>query len=220
MSSPGMPINPLTTMSGVQTPENSTLRDLQLRQQLAQGLISSAGDGSPVASPWAALNRAVSPLLGALTMRDVNKQYGALQSGENTELGALASGTGDPIAAIAASHNPLIQAMLPDLVRAKLEERMKPQALQWHPATENAYDASGHLVTAGTPESKVQIAGGTFTTDGGKTWHNIPGYVEQAGATADARAVAAAAHRAPKAPPADKNNPLGVLPPWQIHGGS
>lgn len=187
-----------------------SLRALQLKQALAQGMLQNVGDTTPVASPWAALSHVISPLLGALTMRDVNKQYGTLENGQNTELGALANGTGDPIAAIAASHNPLIRAMLPDLIQKQLEQRLAPPPpLQWHAPTENAYDAKGNLVHQGTPEVKappvrnVQQGGVEITQemqpDG--TWKELGRGPKWDPTT-------------PKTPPADKMNPLGIKTPW------
>lgn len=98
---------------------NPQLEKLKLKHQLALAMLKDAGDTSAVASPWQALSRAISPLIGALSERSVNKEYGGLSEQANPELAALAQ-SDNPLAAISASKNPLIQALLPQIAQMQI----------------------------------------------------------------------------------------------------
>lgn len=100
------------------------LADIQRSHMLAQALLQQAGNGSPVGSPWQAVNRAISPLLGALLEKNAMAKYGALSSAAAPEYAKLAD-TDNPIALAAASQNPLVRAMLPDLLQQQLGIKAK-----------------------------------------------------------------------------------------------
>lgn len=96
------------------------LSALDARRQLALSLLKGAGDTSPVYSPWGALNRALSPLAGALALRKVNEQYGDISNAAAPEYAKLAA-SADPAAMAAASQNPLVRALLPQLAQMQIE---------------------------------------------------------------------------------------------------
>lgn len=96
------------------------LSGIQRHRALAQALMQEGQQSGPVASPWAAVNRAVSPLLGALTAKRADEQMGELSASAAPELAQIAQ-SDNPVALAAASKNPLVRALLPELVQMQVQ---------------------------------------------------------------------------------------------------
>lgn len=116
----------------------------------------------------------------------------------------------------------VLQGVEPDTGRSALQsmvlDQLKPKSLEYHSPADNAYDSAGNVVHQGTPEAKPPTTTGGMQWDPKTGWTPIPHYVEQQLAIANARGDAAVAHRAPPRggkPKPDKNNPLGLVMPWE-----
>lgn len=94
-----------------------------LKRQLAAALLAGAGDTSPVGSPWAALNRAISPLAGILATRSADRADSAAAN-DAAPIYAQLAHSDDPISIAAMSNNPLIRALLPQLAEKQITSGM------------------------------------------------------------------------------------------------
>lgn len=140
-----------------------------LKRQLAAALLAGAGDTSPVGSPWAALNRAISPLAGILATRSADRADSAAAN-DAAPIYAQLAHSDDPISIAAMSNNPLIRALLPQLAEKQITSGMdlrndtaktraeKQVALEFDPQIK---DAENRASLAADLEYKPQIAGQT-----------------------------------------------------------
>lgn len=140
-----------------------------LKRRLAQAMLASAGDTSPVGSPWAALSRALSPLAGILATRSADKADAAI-SNDAAPIYAQLAHSDDPISIAAMSNNPLIRALLPQLAEKQIgagfdlrNDAAKGRAakelnLQYDPQTAAATNAANQKVDL---EYKPQVAAAT-----------------------------------------------------------
>lgn len=85
---------------------------------------------------------------------------------------------------------------------------------------ENAFSrdpVTGQMTQIVNGTRRPLTTGGMTSTDNGKTWQPIPGYVAQRGATANAIDAARAANPLPGKPKPDAA--AGAPNPWQVFGG-
>lgn len=123
MSSPGYPMPDDQTQQQQQPllmppPGNPAL--LQLQQALASQMQQQPS--GPAYSPWEALNRAVSPLIGVLMQKHAANQQSALEQAAAPEI-AAAFKSGD-IGSLFNSNNPIVRQMawarMPDYLKAQI----------------------------------------------------------------------------------------------------
>lgn len=139
-------------------PNQPSMAEIQRHMALAQALMGETGGGTPVGSPWQAVNRAVSPLLGALLEKRTAEQYGNLSASAAPELAQIAQSE-NPIALAAQSQNPLIRAMLPDWAQAQIQGTLgaRNKGLETY-AVGNARLGYEPQLTAANEQAKVAPA--------------------------------------------------------------
>jgi hypothetical protein len=150
MSFPGYPVAPDAGDPQQQQPlfgpqiGNPELMKLQeaIAQQLQQ---AGQGNGGPVSSPYEALHRAVSPLIGVLMQKHVaNKQFEAQQAAMPEIAAALQSD--DPLRAMMSSKSPLVQQMalqyMPEWMKSSIGLQSKIHERQAIDPMDNAKDAA------------------------------------------------------------------------------
>lgn len=100
---------------------DSTLQDIGNRRTLAQTLMAAGGDGSPTLSPWTALNRAISPLVGSYLQHTANKQLSDLYDQAGPELAKMAA-SDNPVAFASMSNNHLIRSLAYPLEQQQIQQ--------------------------------------------------------------------------------------------------